>query len=195
MNKNQLIEAVQKSLGSDTTHKTAAEAVDTVLSTIVREVSKGNTVTVAGFGTFLKRKRAARLARNPRTGVAVKVRATSVPSFRPSQNFKDAVTKKVKLPKEGSAISRAKSVTESVKEPVAVKAPAKKVAAKKAAPAKVPAKKAAPVKAAVPAKKAAPVKKAAPAKKAPVAKVAAKKVAAKKAAPVKKSAKKASAKK
>jgi DNA-binding protein HU-beta len=186
VNKNQLIEAVQKSLGSDTPHKTAAEAVDTVLSTIVREVSKGNTVTVAGFGTFLKRKRAARLARNPRTGVAVKVRATSVPSFRPSQNFKDSVTNKVKLPKEGSVISRAKTV----KEAAAVKAPAKKVA-----PVKAPAKKAAPVKA--PAKKVAPVKKVAAKKAAPVAKAPAKKaapvkkVAAKKAAP----AKKASAKK
>lgn len=173
MNKSQLIDAVQKTLGEGATHKAAAEAVDTVLSTIVREVGKGGTVTIAGFGTFLKRKRAARVARNPRTGVTVKVRATSVPSFRPSQNFKDVVTKKTKLAKDGSAISRA------------VTSEAKTAAA--------PAKKAAPVKKTAPAKAVAPVK-AAPAKEAPK-KVTAKKAAApSKAAPVKKAAPKADAK-
>lgn len=186
MNKHQLIETVQKTLGPDTSYKAAAEAVDAVLSGIVREVSKGDTVTVAGFGTFLKRKRAARLGRNPRTGAPVKVRATSVPGFRPSQHFKDAVTKKVKLPKDGSAISRVKVEANTA-------AAAKKSAPAKATSAKVTAKKAAPVKAAAPAKKAAPAKTAPAKKAAPVAKSAAKKAApakaaAKKAAPVAKAA-------
>lgn len=173
MNKADLIAAVEKSTSDAVTPAVAAEAVDAVFSTIVRAVAKGESVTVIGFGVFEKRKRAARTARNPRTGAPVKVRATSVPAFRPSDAFKAATTKKVKLPKEGSVIRRGSlSAT-----PAPVKAaPVKKVAVKKAAPA--PVKKVAPVKTA-PAKKAAPVKVATPA---PVAK----KAAPVKAAPVKK---------
>lgn len=179
MNKADLIAAVEKSTSAAVTPAVAAEAVDAVFSTIVRSVAKGESVTVIGFGVFEKRKRAARVARNPRTGAPVKVRATSVPAFRPSDTFKAATTKKVKLPKDGSVIRR--GALSGTPAPVKVAAPVKKAA---------PAKKVAPVKVA-PAKKVA-VKKAAPAKVAPVKRVASKKVAAP--APVK-STKKGSKKK
>ena len=167
MNKAQLIAAVAASTGEQVTDAVAAEAVDAVFSAVVRAVTKGDSVTVTGFGVFEKRKRAARVARNPRTGEKVRVRATSVPSFRPSANFKDAVAKRTKLEKTGSVIKRAASakVVAPTPPPSTKKAaPAKKVAVKKAAPA--PAKK-------VPAKSVA--KKAAPAKKAPAKKVSLKK--------------------
>jgi len=159
MNKADLIAAVEKSTGDAVTPTIAAEAVDAVFSTIIRSIAKGESVTIIGFGVFEKRKRAARVARNPRTGAPVKVRATSVPAFRPSDTFKAATTKKVKLPKDGSVIRRGALTTAPVKvaAPAPVKAaPVKKVAAKKVAPVK-----AAPVTKAAPA----PVKKA-PAKKA-----------------------------
>lgn len=152
MNKADLIAAVEKSTSTAVTPAAAAEAVDAVFSTIVRSVAKGESVTIIGFGVFEKRKRAARTARNPRTGDPVKVRATSVPAFRPSAAFKATTTKKVKLPKDGSVIRRG-ALTASPST-------------------SVPAKKTAPVKKAAPAKKVAPVKKAAPAKKASPAKVA-----------------------
>lgn len=160
MNKADLIAAVEKSTSAAVTPAVAAEAVDAVFSTIVRSVAKGESVTVIGFGVFEKRKRAARTARNPRTGAPVKVRATSVPAFRPSAVFKATTTKKVKLPKDGSVIRRGALTAAPVKVAAAKKAapaPVKKAAAKKAAPVKVAAKKAAPVKAAP--VKAAPVKK------------------------------------
>lgn len=173
MNKADLIAAVEKSTGEAVTPAVAAEAVDAVFSTIVRSVAKGESVTIIGFGVFEKRKRAARVARNPRTGEPVKVRATSVPAFRPSPGFKESLSSKVKLPKTGSVIRRAAKAT----------AP---VVAKKAAPVKVSLVK----KAAAPVKKAAPVKvspkKAVPAKKAPAKKAPAKKAAPVKVAPVKK---------
>ena len=115
-------------------------------------MTKGDQVTVTGFGVFEKRRRAARVARNPRTGEKIKVKATSVVAFRPSSIFKDAVAKRTKLEKSGSVIKRGSS---------AAPAPVKKVAAKKA-----PAKKSVPATKAAPAKKVAPVKKAV-AKKAP----------------------------
>jgi DNA-binding protein HU-beta len=191
MNKAELIDVLTQKLGSDRRQATAA--VENVVDTIVRAVHKGDSVTITGFGVFEQRRRAARVARNPRTGETVKVRPTSVPAFRPGAQFKAVVAGAQRLPSEGPAVKR--GVVAGAAKKVAKKAPAKKAPVKKAAT-KAPVKKAAtkaPVKKAV--KKAAPVKKAvkkaAPVKKA-VTKVV-KKVAAK--APVKKAATKAPAKK
>ncbi len=176
MNKAELIDALTAKL--DTDRRQATAAVENIVDTIVRAVHKGESVTITGFGVFEQRRRAARVARNPRTGETVKVKPTSVPAFRPGAQFKAVVAGAQKLPADGPAVKRGVAA-----------APAKRAAAKKAAPAKkAPAKKAAPVKKAVAAKKApatkAPAKKAAPAKKV-VAKAPAKKAPAKKAAPVK----------
>ena len=48
-------------------------------------------MTLPGFGTFEKRERAARTARNPQTGESVKVKKTSVPAFKPGTGFKSYV--------------------------------------------------------------------------------------------------------
>jgi DNA-binding protein HU-beta len=192
MNKAELIDVLTQKLGSDRRQATAA--VENVVDTIVRAVHKGDSVTITGFGVFEQRRRAARVARNPRTGETVKVKPTSVPAFRPGAQFKAVVAGAQRLPSEGPAVKR--GVVAGAAKKAAKKAPAKKATVKKAAtkaPVKKAVKKAAPVKKAV--KKAAPVKKAvkkaAPVKKA-VTKVV-KKVAAK--APVKKAATKAPAKK
>jgi DNA-binding protein HU-beta len=180
-------------LGSDRRQATAA--VENVVDTIVRAVHKGDSVTITGFGVFEQRRRAARVARNPRTGETVKVKPTSVPAFRPGAQFKAVVSGAQRLPSEGPAVKRG-VVASAAKKTTAKKAPAKKAPAKKAPVKKVVAKKA-PVKKA-PAKKVvkavkAPVKKVVA--KAPVKKAvkAVKKVVAK--APVRKAATKAPAKK
>ncbi|MEE6176534.1 HU family DNA-binding protein [Mycobacterium sp. 050134] len=189
MNKAELIDVLTQKLGSDRRQATAA--VENVVDTIVRAVHKGESVTITGFGVFEQRRRAARVARNPRTGETVKVKPTSVPAFRPGAQFKAVVAGAQRLPAEGPAVKR--GVGAGVAKKVAKKAPAKKAASK--APAKKAATKAAPAKKAVtkaPAKKAAPAKKVvtkAPAKKAVT------KAPAKKAAPAKKVATKAPAKK
>jgi DNA-binding protein HU-beta len=190
MNKAELIDVLTQKLGSDRRQATAA--VENVVDTIVRAVHKGESVTITGFGVFEQRRRAARVARNPRTGETVKVKPTSVPAFRPGAQFKAVVSGAQKLPSEGPAVKR--GVVAGAAKKVAKKAPAKKAAAKKVAK-KAPAKKAATK---APAKKAAT--KRAPAKKAATkapAKKAATKAPAKKAtkAPVRKAATKAPAKK
>ncbi|MGW4534324.1 HU family DNA-binding protein [Nocardia sp. NPDC004340] len=204
MNKAELIDVLTEKLGTD--RRTATAAVEQMVDTIVRAVNKGQSVTITGFGVFEQRKRAARVARNPRTGETVKVKPTSVPAFRPGAQFKAIIAGKQKIASSGPAVKR------GVAAPVSGKAGAKKAAAKKTvkkaatkAPAKTTAKKAASkapakkaaVKKAV-AKKAA-VKKAvakkAPAKAAVVKKAAVKKAVASKATTAKKAAKKAPAKK
>ena len=65
MNKGQLIEAVQKTLGKDTTKAAAEGAVNAVLDTITKNVKKGP-VQIIGFGTFAKVKRAAPTGSTPK---------------------------------------------------------------------------------------------------------------------------------
>src|SRR5580693_6481107 len=175
MNKAELIDVLTQKLGSDRRQATAA--VENVVDTIVRAVHKGDSVTITGFGVFEQRRRAARVARNPRTGETVKVKPTSVPAFRPGAQFKAVVSGAQRLPSEGPAVKRG-VVAGPAKKTAAKKAPAKKVV-------KAPVKKAAtkaPVKKAVKAVKKvfakAPVRKAAT--KAPAKKTVAKKAPAKK---------------
>jgi DNA-binding protein HU-beta len=89
MNKANLVEKVHEILGG--TKVQAEEVVDTVFNSIVSELKKGEEVSVAGFGIFAVKARAAREARNPRTGEMVKVAATTVPKFRPAKALKEAV--------------------------------------------------------------------------------------------------------
>ncbi|MDV7085006.1 HU family DNA-binding protein [Rhodococcus opacus] len=192
MNKAELIDVLTEKLGTD--RRTATEAVEHVVDTIVRAVHRGDSVTITGFGVFEQRRRAARVARNPRTGETVKVKPTSVPAFRPGAQFKAVIAGGQKLPATGPAVKRgaaAPATKAAAKKAAAKKTAAKKTAAKKAAPAKtVAAKKTAAKKA--PAKTAA--KKTVAKKVAPAKTVAAKKTAAKK-APAKTAAKKTAAKK
>lgn len=186
MNKAELIDALTTKMGTD--RRQATEAVENVVDTIVRAVHKGDSVTITGFGVFEQRRRAARVARNPRTGETVKVKPTSVPAFRPGAQFKAIVSGAQKLASEGPAVKR--GVAAGPAKRAAKKAPAKKTAAKKTTAA---AKKTAPAKkSTAAAKKTAPAKKAAT--KAPAKKAAAK-APAKKATAAKKTASKAPARK
>ncbi len=190
MNKAELIDVLTEKLGSDRRQATAA--VEHVVDTIVRAVHKGDSVTITGFGVFEQRRRAARVARNPRTGETVKVKPTSVPAFRPGAQFKAVVSGAQKLPADGPAVKR--GVVAGPAKKTAAKKAAKKTAAKKAAPAKKVAAKKTAAKKAAPAKKAA-VKKATPAKKTAAKKAAPAKKAVAKKAPARKAATKAPARK
>jgi DNA-binding protein HU-beta len=129
MNKAELIDVLTEKLGSDRRQATAA--VENVVDTIVRAVHKGDSVTITGFGVFEQRRRAARVARNPRTGETVKVKPTSVPAFRPGAQFKAVVSGAQRLPAEGPAVKRGVVAGGAVKR-AAVKKAVKKAAAKKA---------------------------------------------------------------
>ncbi len=89
MNKVGIIDAVHAVLGG--TKVQAEQAVETVLNSIVDSLKKGEEVSIAGLGIFSVKQRAARDARNPRTGEAIKVAAMKVPKFRAAKALKDAV--------------------------------------------------------------------------------------------------------
>jgi DNA-binding protein HU-beta len=210
MNKAELIDVLTEKMGSDRRQATAA--VENVVDTIVRAVHKGDSVTITGFGVFEQRRRAARVARNPRTGETVKVKPTSVPAFRPGAQFKAVVSGAQRLPAEGPAVKRGvtagagtarkavrKAAVKKAVKRAAVKKAVKRAAVKKAVK-KAAVKKAVKRTAVKKAVKKAAVKKAVKrtavkkaVKKAAVKKAVAKKAPAKKAAAAKKTARKAPA--
>jgi DNA-binding protein HU-beta len=126
VNKADLIEALTVRLGD---RKSATAALDAVLSEIQNAVTKGDKVSITGFGVFEKRDRAARTARNPRTGESVRVKKTAVPAFRPGTGFKELVAAGRVAKAAKKAAPAKKTATKATK---AVKA----TAVKKAAPAK-----------------------------------------------------------
>ena len=89
VNKAQLIDAVAMKL--DISRRSAGDTVDAVLDGITGAIISGDKVSLTGFGTFETTRRAARTARNPRTGESVAVPAATVPKFRPGQALKDEV--------------------------------------------------------------------------------------------------------
>lgn len=89
MNKADIVNAVHAKLGG--TKVQAEEVVDTVVNSIVSTLKKGGEVSIAGLGIFATKTRAARQARNPRTGASISVPAMKVPKFRPAKALKEAV--------------------------------------------------------------------------------------------------------
>lgn len=89
MNKQGIVEAVHAVIGG--TKVQAEQAVDAFVDSIVNTLKKGEEVSIAGLGIFATKTRAARQARNPRTGAAIDVPAMRVPKFRAAKALKDSV--------------------------------------------------------------------------------------------------------
>lgn len=92
MTKAELIDKVADK--SKLTKKDSDKVIDAVVSAISGALSKGDKVTLVGFGSFEVKKREARKGRNPQTGAEIKIPARKVPVFRPGKGLKEAVAKK-----------------------------------------------------------------------------------------------------
>ena len=89
MNKEELVQEIAKK--AKVTQKEAAEILNGFVETVQKSVSKGEKVTLVGFGTFEARKRAARTGRNPQTGKEIKIAAKPGPAFSACKKFKELV--------------------------------------------------------------------------------------------------------
>ncbi|MGH2828328.1 MAG: HU family DNA-binding protein [Actinomycetota bacterium] len=92
MNKGELVDAVAKGTGES--KRLVGDVLDEVITQVQRSVKKGEKVTLPGFGTFERRARSARTARNPQTGEPIKIKATKVPAFKAGAGFKTYVSGK-----------------------------------------------------------------------------------------------------
>lgn len=90
MNRKELVEAIlnHKEL-SHMTKKDADQFINTMLDTVKKAVKKGDDVSLVGFGTFTKVKRAARMGVNPATGERIKIKAKTLPKFKPGKAWKE----------------------------------------------------------------------------------------------------------
>jgi DNA-binding protein HU-beta len=90
MNKKELLEAILKDKALKHMTKKDAEAfLNQTIDVIKKTVKKGEDVSLIGFGTFAKVKRAARMGVNPSTGEKIKIKAKNLPKFKPGKAWKD----------------------------------------------------------------------------------------------------------
>ncbi len=92
LNKTQLIANVAKDAGL--TKVQAEKAVKSTFDNIAGAMSKGDNVTLIGFGTFSVYKRAARTGKNPRTGETIKIPAKQAVKFKAGKALVELVDKK-----------------------------------------------------------------------------------------------------
>ncbi|MBQ7183528.1 MAG: HU family DNA-binding protein [Clostridia bacterium] len=91
MNKTELIAAVANKTGI--TKKDAGDVLNAFLDAIKDAMASGDKVQLIGFGTFEAKERAARTARNPRTGTEIEVPAAKAPTFKAGKELKDSINK------------------------------------------------------------------------------------------------------
>ena len=89
MNKAGLVDVLHGEVGG--TKASSERAMEKLLETIIETLKTGEEVSISGLGIFSVRDRAARQARNPRTGELVQVPAMRVPKFRAAKALKEAV--------------------------------------------------------------------------------------------------------
>ncbi|WP_338799368.1 HU family DNA-binding protein [Acidovorax sp. DW039] len=92
MNRPELVELIASK--NELSKSAANRVLDTLIETIQNTVKKGEAVQLIGFGTFKASKRAARTGKNPATGAAIKIPASTVPKFVAGAKFKAVVDPK-----------------------------------------------------------------------------------------------------
>jgi len=92
MNKSQLVETIAQRTRLPA--QEVATVVDAFIDTVRRRVVQGDKVVLSGFGTFHRKSRARRTARNLWADQPMTVKPTNIPAFRPGKPFKDAVARR-----------------------------------------------------------------------------------------------------
>ena len=91
MNKGELIQSVQDSLGDEATKACAERAVEAVLDAIKSGIQNDGNVTLIGFGTFSVSERPARDGINPKTREKIRIAASKVVKFKVGSALKQSV--------------------------------------------------------------------------------------------------------
>ena len=67
------------------------DAVKIMIDQMIEALSSGDRIEIRGFGSFALHHREPRVARNPKTGEKVTVKATAIPYFKPGKALREAV--------------------------------------------------------------------------------------------------------
>ena len=91
MSKAELVSLVQKSLGKEVSNAQAERTVTAVIDGIKAGIKKSKSVQLIGFGTFKVATRKARKGVNPKTGAAIKIKASKTVKFTIGKAFKETL--------------------------------------------------------------------------------------------------------
>ncbi len=90
MNKIELAEKMSEKLG--VTKKQAEDMLNTFEDVVTSTLQSGGEVTLTGFGTFMAKRREARMGVNPqKPGEKIHIPAVTVPKFKAGKSLKDAL--------------------------------------------------------------------------------------------------------
>jgi DNA-binding protein HU-beta len=89
MNKTELVQSL--AAATEQTHAATSKSLDAFTRIVTEELAKGGEVTIPGFGSFKRAERAERSGRNPQTGEALTIAASTTVRFVPAAALKGAV--------------------------------------------------------------------------------------------------------
>ena len=89
MNKLELVKKIAEK--RDVNEQTARDFLDATLDAIVEAITKGDDVSLVGFGRFTSKHRAERMGRNPQTGEPIAIQEKNIPSFKAGKPFVDII--------------------------------------------------------------------------------------------------------
>lgn len=89
MNKGEFIKSIAEK--GEFTTKQAEAAYNAFVGTVAEALKAGDTISLAGFGTFSVKERAARTGINPLTKQKIEIAACKVPALKFGKNFKDSL--------------------------------------------------------------------------------------------------------
>lgn len=89
MNKSELIEALAQDIGIP--HREAAAITNTIIDTMIDSLSKGESIEIRGFGSFVIKQYESYEGRNPKTGKKIKVKPKKLPFFKVGKDLREQV--------------------------------------------------------------------------------------------------------
>lgn len=89
MTKSETLQHLAEKLGK--TRKEVSEMIDALVELSYHETKKSGEFTIPGLGKLQKKKRDARMGRNPATGESIQIPAKTVVKFRLAKAAKDAI--------------------------------------------------------------------------------------------------------
>ncbi len=95
MTKADVISEITDKTGIDRTDVTAS--VEAFFSVVKSSMANGENIYVRGFGSFVNKKRARKIARNISKNTAIVIEEHFVPSFKPSKVFVEKIKGSVKV--------------------------------------------------------------------------------------------------
>ncbi len=90
MNKAELIDTLSQQVGL--AKKQVEDVIDAFEHAVIAQLKAGGEVTLTGFGTFLSRRREARMGVNPQNPTEkIQIPAVTVPKFKAGKTLKDSL--------------------------------------------------------------------------------------------------------